>query len=72
MNTGIGSFFKVVTVVVALLAGTSVLVASEHVGAASAPIEDEQMPNPMVATIGLHGLVLEDTAMSAGVKPVFR
>ena len=66
MNTGIGSFFKVVTVVVALLAGTSVLVASEHVGAASAPIEDEQMPNPMVATVGLHGLILKDGGPGGG------
>ena len=50
----------------ALLASTVVGGVSSRAGAADTVVEDEQWPSPMEATLGLHGIILEDSVQSAG------
>ncbi len=66
MNSRLKTFFTVSLVLPALLVSTGVIGASSSAGAASTVVEDEQWPSPMEATLGLHGIILEDSVQSAG------
>ena len=50
----------------ALLVTTELFSASSSAGAVDTVVEDEQWPSPMEATLGLHGIILEDSVQSAG------
>jgi hypothetical protein len=49
-----------------LLVSTAVIGTTSSAGAATTVVEDEQWPSPMEATLGLHGIILEDSVQSAG------
>lgn len=66
MNSRLKAFFTIAFALPALLLSTVVIGAASSAGAASTVVEDEQWPSPMEATLGLHGIILEDSVQSAG------
>ena len=66
MNSRLKAFFAIAFALPALLVSTLVIGTSSSAGAADAVVEDEQWPSPMEATLGLHGIILEDSVQSAG------
>ena len=66
MNSRLKAFFTIAFALPALLVSTTILGATSSAGAADTVIEDEQWPSPMGSTLGLHGIILEDSVQSAG------
>ena len=66
MNSRLKAFFAIAFALPALLVSTTILGATSSAGAATTVVEDEQWPSPMDVTLGLHGIILEDSVQSAG------
>ena len=66
MNSRLKAFFAIAFALPALLVSTAVIGTTSSAGAATTVVEDEQWPSPMEATLGLHGIILEDSVQSAG------
>jgi hypothetical protein len=66
VNSRLKAFFAIAFALPALLVSTTILGATSSVGAATTVVEDEQWPSPMDSTLGLHGIILEDTVQASG------
>ena len=66
MNGRLKAFFTVAFALPALLVSTVVIGTSSSAGAADTVVEDEQWPSPMDSTLGLHGIILEDSVQASG------
>jgi len=66
VNSRLKAFFAIAFALPALLVSTAVIGTTSSAGAATTVVEDEQWPSPMEATLGLHGIILEDSVQSAG------